>query len=218
MNADTWRKVFDQVLADCHVAMTAKVEAFDAVKQTIDAQPMVKEVVRARDDSELETSYPLLRNIPVIYPRSGAYFMAFPLEVGDFVTILFQDWSLDRFRDSGTEVHPGDVSNHSLAGAVAIPGGVYPTASPIVDTIDGLIVGKDEDVLIKLTAGLIEMGASADTLDFVALAADTLSRLQDIVTAFNSHTHPTGTGPSGPPAALLATPVASVAATKVKAV
>ena len=41
-------------------------------------------------------------------------------------------------REKGTEVHPVDLSRHSMAGAVAYPGGPYPASAPIAETVDAL--------------------------------------------------------------------------------
>ena len=79
-----------------------------------------------------------------------------------------------------------------------------------------LYTDAGERVYLDRTGDIVNLGARTGA-EFVAQAAKTLSRLQDIVTAFNSHRHPTGVGPSGPPAPLLPTPVVAVAATKVRA-
>ena len=79
-----------------------------------------------------------------------------------------------------------------------------------------LFTNLGERVYLDATGDLVNLGAKAGA-EFVAQAQKTLDRLQAIVTGFNSHTHPTGVGPSGPPAVLLSTPVVAVAATKVKA-
>ena len=48
---------------------------------------------------------------------------AFPLAVGDIVTALFNEWSIDYFRQQGKEVEPIDLRRHNMAAAVALPGG-----------------------------------------------------------------------------------------------
>jgi hypothetical protein len=60
---------------------------------------------------------------------------------------------------------------------------------------------------------LLKLGNGAD---FVALAAKVLTELQAIKSWADAHVHPTGVGPSGPPAAPLPPP-GSVAASRVKA-
>ena len=219
-DAQLWRKILDSRLAEVHTAIPGKVTKFDAATQTVDVQPMIKHVVETRDGGELEESYPEIYNVPVMYPRSGAYFVAFPLVVGDFVTILFNEWSIDRFRDAGTEVHPVDVQRHAFSGAVAFPCGPFPSADPIGETIDGLILGKDGGALVRIGSdGVVKLGASAATVAFLAMAQATESRLQALESAMNSHMHPTaGTGPPStvtPPIVFTAT---AVAATKVKGV
>lgn len=74
-----------------------------------------------------------------------------------------------------------------------------------------------ERVYIENATGIVNIGAKAGA-EFIAQATKTLDRLQAIVTAYNAHTHLSAApgAPTGPPVALLSTPVASVAATKGK--
>lgn len=60
--------------------------------------------------------------------------------------------------------------------------------------------------------GLFEVNGAGD---FVALAQKVLSEMTSQKTAFDTHVHPTGVGPSGPPAAPFPTP-GSTACTKLK--
>lgn len=73
------------------------------------------------------------------------------------------------------------------------------------------VVGWDTET--SLTLLTISNGGSAD---FVALAGLVLSELQAIKAWADAHTHPTGVGPSGVPAALMTAP-GSVACSKLKA-
>jgi len=232
-DAELWRKVLDYRLLDVHTAMPGKVVSFDAVAQTVDVQPQIKHVI-AGETSEAVDSYPVLRNVPVIYQRTAKVAMAFPLEAGDIVTLIFNEWAIDAFREKGEETHPVDLDRHDLASAVALPGGPYPAASPVAETIDALIVGYDGGALVKIKSdGSIEIGSSSGAKQYVALGTDTkaeISALRDavdaIVTAYNAHIHiTTATVSAGPPGVIApttssATPppvVGDVASTKVKA-
>jgi hypothetical protein len=219
-DAQLWRKILDARLAEVHTAIPGKVTAFDSETQTVDVQPMIKHVVETRDGGEIEESYPELYNVPVMYPRGGTYFVAFPLVVGDFVTLLFNEWSIDRFRDAGTEQHPVDTQRHAFSGAVALPCGPFPTSAPIGETVEGLILGKDGGALVRIGSdGIVQFGASAATMAFLAMAQATESRLGALESAMASHMHPTaGTGAPSPPSPPFVATATPVAATKVKGV
>lgn len=62
--------------------------------------------------------------------------------------------------------------------------------------------------------GLTQIGEGGELVGLAPLIDEAIST---IVTAFNAHTHPTGVGPSGPPAAPIAPAPASVACTKLQA-
>jgi hypothetical protein len=229
---DLLRRILDSRLQEVHVAIPAQVQSFDAAAQTVSVQPMIKSVIDY-ETTELVESYPILQNVPVVYPRCGKYVVAFPLEAGDFVTILFNEWSIDHFLNKGTEVHPISYTRHGLEGAVAMPCGPYPGTKPVTETIDGLVVGYDGGTVLRITSdGIAKLGKSTDAHDFVALAALVKGELDKIVSAHNNHTHAvtgttTASAANGAPLALAggttsATTTtytsAPVAAAKVKAI
>lgn len=78
-----------------------------------------------------------------------------------------------------------------------------------------LYTDKGERVYLDRVNDIVHIGAKSGA-EFIAQAAKTLSRLQDMVDAYKVHKHPTGTGPSGIPDTLPTDPVVSVAATKGK--
>lgn len=203
------RRVIDARLSDVHTSMPGKVASFDAVAQTVDVQPMIKNVISG-PEGETEESYPVIRSVPVTYPRSGTFVMAYPLVAGDFVMIHFAEWSIDYFMEKGLEAHPVDLERHAFSGATASPCGPYPSASPIVETIDGLIVGHDGGAVLRIKDdGTIAMGSTAGTKQPAALGDDTKSEINALrttvaaaVNALALHVHPTAA--TGPPS--IATP------------
>jgi phage baseplate assembly protein V len=78
-----------------------------------------------------------------------------------------------------------------------------------------LYTDKGERVYINRVSDIVNIGAKS-AADFVALAGKVATELTNIKNAYDVHTHPTGMGPSGPPAIPLTAP-ASTAASKVKA-
>lgn len=198
---ELWRQILESRMLDLHTAMVCEVVSFDAAAQTANVQPLVKHVIRSTNGPDFQEDYPQLLNVPVVYPRCGKFFVAFPLEVGDFVTVVFNEWSIDRFIEKGTGGHPGDLARHSLAGAVAYPGGPFPKTAPITEDLDGLVIGNDGGAVIRITeAGMISLGATAGTKQPIALADDVKDQLDGIkadLDLIKVHVHPTAA--PGPP-------------------
>jgi hypothetical protein len=232
-DAELWRRVLDARMSDVHTAMPGEVISFDASLQTIEVQPMIKNVI-VGEEGEQEESYPRLYNVPVVYPRTSAIVVAFPLKAGDIVTLIFNEWPIDAFREKGKETHPIDLERHGFGGAIALPGGPYPRVNPISETVDAMLVGYDGGALVKVKSdGTIEAGSTAGSKQFVALDTKTkteISALRNtvdaLITAYNAHIHVTtatiSAGPVGvlSPTASSATPpaaVGDVGSTKVKA-
>jgi len=223
--ADLLRRIMDSRLLDVHVALPGQVQSFDPVTQTAYVQPMVKHVIEADDgSSDNEESYPVLKGIPVAFQRFGGYVVAGPLVPGDYVTVLFNEWSIDRFLFQGLESHPVDTTRHGWAGAVALPCGPFPQTQPITEVLDGLVIGKDGGTVLKIgTDGIVKMGATADeaTLDFVALATKVATALTALKTAINNAACTPNDGGLAFKTAILASLSAwpgGVAATKVQGV
>lgn len=187
--ADLMRRVLDSRLLDVHVALPGQVLAWYP-NGTVDVQPMVKHVIEADDgDVSNAESYPALQGIPVSFQRFGGYVVAGPLLPGDYVQVLFNEWSIDRFLSQGLEAHPVDATRHGWAGAVAIPCGPFPQTQPITEILDGLVIGTDGGTVLKIGAdGILKIGATADValLDPVALATKVATELTALKTAINN--------------------------------
>jgi hypothetical protein len=186
--ADLLERVLDSRLSDVHTALPCKVEAWDSSAQTVDVQPQIKNVILG-EETEAEESYPRLLNIPVIFDRGDGAFLAFPLGVGDIVQVLFNEWSIDHFREKGTEVHPVDFSRHSFAGAVALAGGPYSASDPITETIDAVLLGYDGGALLRINDDdTMELGTTASTKQPAALGDDTKTEINALRSAVDTLT------------------------------
>lgn len=207
--------------AGFRVGLPARVESYDAASQTCEVQPMLKDVTVDPDTGEAEaTSLPKIPNVPVAFPRAGSFFMAWALEPGDFVTLIFCDRPTGQFRATGRESDPGDLELHGLNGVVAQPG-FWPDGQAIGEAPSaGIVVGKDGGAQFRVTNTLLEAGTAGGALDFVALSTAVLDRLQAVYTHALTHTHlaPGGATSAASPTVPPLPPVpASVAATKLKA-
>ncbi len=74
-----------------------------------------------------------------------------------------------------------------------------------------VVIDSAEVIELQVNTGMVKVAGASD---FVALAQKVDTAVQNIITAFNAHVHPTGVGPSGPPPPI--SPQQSVACTKTK--
>jgi hypothetical protein len=178
-------------LEDVHVALPGKVTAYDAARQLVDVQPQVKRVVYNEDGEKTLETLPVIPAVPLGFPRGGGYMVTFPVAPGDFVLLVMCDRSIDAFMQSGNVADPGDERLHGLQNAVAYPG-VYPAGHALSDAhASNMVVGKTGGNQIHITSAGVLVGN---------VAASHPMLLGDVTeTWLQTHTHPTGTGPSGPP-------------------
>lgn len=234
-----------RVLSDLHTCMPAEVVAVRSSdrdqRQFVDALPLQQREVVDENGEPISEAYPVLQMVPVGYVQGGGFFMSVPLRIGDVVLLVFAERSLDSWIENAipgahSPVVPGDLSQHSLQGAIALPLGPAPRATLLtgVDATDMVIGTDDGTILARFTAGGDVI--FAEGTQFVALAnlvATELTRIQSDLAALKSATNAgfnaggtPGTGFAGAPAMVSAfagaagavpSSPASVAATKTKA-
>lgn len=185
--AEVLRRVMESRLLDLHTALPAQIEVYDATEQTVDVQPMIKNVVSDPDGSELEEDFPVIPAVPVVFPRGGGHFITFPLAKGDFVLLVFCEKSIDQFMAKGKSAHPVDLEKHGFSGAVAMAG-FYPTAQALAEDghDTGLLMGKESaGPQIYISDTKIELGQK-DASDAVSLDSAVQTQLTNIVNDINA--------------------------------
>jgi hypothetical protein len=196
----SWPEILDALQARTqraiHTALPGTVKSYDVATQVATVQLVV----------QLEgVTVPPLADVPVCWPGGAAGFLHVPLAAGDPVLVVFAEEDFSRWWDTGSISAPTVLARHGLH-AIAIPG-LRRAAAP--HSVTG------GHVTLAATSEL-RLGSDAASA-FVALANLVDARLSAIVSAFNSHTHPTAAaGPPSVPTLPMSSP-ASVAATKVKA-
>lgn len=149
---------------DLHVSMPAKVESYNASKQTVDVVPQLRRPVPDGQDGFVTEALPKLSDVPVCFPRGGGFFVALPIQAGDYVLLVISDRNLGAWLATGSDADPGDIGSHTLDGAVAIPG-VFPSASALSNANgSNLVLGSDAQSTgrIELTpGGEVHLGAGA---------------------------------------------------------
>lgn len=85
-------------------------------------QPAIRCVETDNDGNRTTRDYPLLTDVPVVFPRGGGCTLTFPVNAGDECTVIFADRCIDFWWQSGGVQEPVDVRMHDLSDAFAIVG------------------------------------------------------------------------------------------------
>lgn len=135
---------------------------------------------------------PIVTSVPVMQYRTSAAMIKLPVNIGDRVLVLYSKSSLDAYLATGSESTYSSGKQFLLSDGIAIPG-LFPFSEPnnTGNERDLEIINNDQKITIKEN-GDIEIGA------------DSLKKIvtEDIISAFNSHTHTgitVGAGVSGVP-------------------
>lgn len=161
---------FNVQLERVHTALPGKVQSYDASRQIADILPMVPRVARARITRERRVeNLPVLADVPLVFPRSGEYFIHLPIQPGDTVLVLFTEADMNEWIRTGDAIDPGLTGRFRLSSAAAIPG-LFPEQSRITDAAPGaLTIGKQGGPKVVIDAGLVRLGSVAAS-QFVALS------------------------------------------------
>ena len=207
--ADVLTSAMECRLANLHTALPAVVEAYDVTTQTVDVTPLVKRREQDPKGSESIQEYPFIQAVPVVFPRSGNFFISLPIQVGDTVLLVFCESDIEGWQTTGELSTPDDLRRHDLSDAVAIPG-LFPETSSIQNADpanEGMVLGSDTGARVFIGDGVIELGekGAAEKVSVDSKVQDELTalrnKLNDLTNLFNSHIHVTtatvGTGSPG---------------------
>lgn len=207
----------DSHLFHTRVMLPGRIESYDAAEQTATVKPLIKNVVEDEEGEPLVQELGIISKVPVFCFGGGGYSMTAPVAKGDMCMLLFADRSLDNWLRDGEDVDPQDNRMHHLSDAVALVGfAAMPNKLSDVDTA-ALQIGKQGGPQVRITESHVHLGVNRkeDAQDFAALAGKVKDALDAIVNAFNSHTHPSPSGPTSVPTTPLTTST-DVAASKTK--
>ncbi len=125
----------EEAVKDLRVAMPVKVISFNASKQTVSVQPMIKITLSAGGSMPL----PVLVDVPVKFPRGGGFAVTFPIIAGDEGLVIISDRCIDGWYQSGSLSDPLDLRLHDLSDASFLPG---------VSSLPNVITAFDSDALV----------------------------------------------------------------------
>lgn len=216
--ADVFREGLEDRLRDLHTALPAEVLEYDSANQTITARPTVRQAILDDDGRYVEEDIPEIYDVPVMFPRTAAGYITFPIVPGDTVLLVFCERSIGQWRYTGTTCSAGDQSPHPMSAAVAIPG-LYGTADKLASVSTQHVVIGVVGTPTKLLLG------SPSASDFVALSSKVEAELAKIKSAIKGAAVTAGDGGAAFKSNIMSAlnssgmgASGSTAATKVKAV
>ena len=113
------RESFDYQTANMHTAFPGVVVKYDAEKRRADIQPSIKRRLPSGEYAE----FPVIPDVPVLFPGSKQYTLSFPLEKDDEVLCVSMERGTDAWRDTGgSGVEESDPRRFSLMDCAAVPG------------------------------------------------------------------------------------------------
>ena len=187
-------------LNDTHTSMVGEVTKYDATKNTVDVQP----VIRARFTDGTTEQVPIVSNVPIAYPQGAGFSIRFPMSVGDFVMLVFAERALDEWKsEGGSNVEAQSRRRFDMSDAVAIPG-VVPNNNATSAPTDKLVIQK-ENTVVEISDGLIKLDTNGSRVEidgsevYIGKAGSELldlldQTLQEIITLSSSFTD-TSLGP-----------------------
>lgn len=140
----------NEMLSRLHTAIPGRIIEYNAEEGIATVQPVAVTYFNG-----VETPYPPLYDVPVVFPRFGAIELTGPLDANDEVLIIFAERSL---RDwEGAQGFP-EVSAFSMNNAIALPGFLYGAGSNAMkaQTNKSLIL-KNGDVELELTGSNLKI-------------------------------------------------------------
>lgn len=124
---DSINSCIDYRLAFLRTATPARIHKYDSTTQSADVEVVLMDQFQGEDSP---VKYPIIQEIPVVFPRSKKGILHFPLDTGDIGVLICTDRSIDDFvvSDGKENIFPSEARQFELSDSYFIPGG-YPFKS-----------------------------------------------------------------------------------------
>lgn len=147
---DAAKAVVDYRLNNVHTALPGSIVSYDYTVQKASVQPLLNKVWA----DGTNTPYPVLENVPVVFPRAGGGGLTFPVVEGDTCLLVFIERSTDLWLTVGGQVNPDDPRKFDLSDGVALMG-LFPFTE--TSTAD-----NNTDMVLTFADSLIRIKANGD--------------------------------------------------------
>jgi len=145
-NASLIQALTRKISSNLRVAMPATIEEYDFTTQKASVQIDIKELF----DNETSIDYPVISDVPVIFPRSGGASFTMPINRGDNCLIMFLDRDLTAWLLGASKKKPNSQRMHDLNDAVIMMGlNPLSTKSLAKNNTDLLITYDGSNIVLK---------------------------------------------------------------------
>lgn len=103
------------------------VQEVDLVAQAVSVQPAIRPKIVNKSGEYEDGSFPLLINVPIVWPRTQNFALTLPVAIGDEVLVVFASRCIDAWWESGVESAQAEVRFHDLSDGFAV---FAPTSQP----------------------------------------------------------------------------------------
>jgi hypothetical protein len=118
---DILQRLADARDNNLRVAAPGIIRSFNAAKQTAVVQIAIREKVNVHGKLSW-MDIPLLLDVPVYFPRAGGYMLTLPIKPDDECLVIFADFCIDAWWQSGGVQNQLDKRRHDLSDGFALVG------------------------------------------------------------------------------------------------
>lgn len=117
---DVLNMFFDYRIENIHTIIPGKILSYDESKRLAEVEPRIQ----LKTTKEVYVKYPVLENVPVMFPSGKVFSLRWDIEKNDGCLIVFSEASLGNFLNatSDDQIECEDSSRFSLTDAICIPG------------------------------------------------------------------------------------------------
>lgn len=207
------RAVLDGRQSTIWTAMPGIVKAVNLTKMTCEVQPSIQGQIEDENGRIQAVNYPLLVDVPIVFPSAGGFMITLPLAAGDEVLVVFASRCIDAWWQSGGIQRPMEARMHDLSDGFAIPGprsqpklpagAISATAAQIRNDAGTSYVEIAADGKIKLVAPAeIDLTATlVKVTGNLSVSGTVTGNAATVPVGLTTHTHTSSTpgNPTGPP-------------------
>jgi hypothetical protein len=144
------RENVEYYMTDVHTALSGVVKKYDPATRRADVQPSLKRKLPGGKYLD----FPVIPDVPVLFPSSKKYTLHFPLEEGDEVMLITSERGTDSWKAKGGKgIEEADPRRFDLQDCYAIPGLQAVDFIPVSE--DGLNIvhksGPKGELISKIT-------------------------------------------------------------------
>lgn len=147
-------------MANFHQGLPARVVKFYG-EAKVDVQILLMRAFLDPEGNYRSFVFPIIKEVPVIYPGGGGFVIKFPLKVDDIVYLTFAERSMDDWllAPTSSPVLPSDRRKFDINDAVCIPG-LRQFTDNLKITDNSIVIGlEDGTSIIEISANRINLGA-----------------------------------------------------------